>query len=49
VIGVAFAFGFSVWFKRFAINRINTVNGDVLGAVCELTEAVLLLAACVRL
>jgi adenosylcobinamide-GDP ribazoletransferase len=47
VVGVIFAYGLSVWLKRFALNRINAINGDVLGAICELTETILLLAACV--
>jgi len=35
-------------FKRFAESRLGTVNGDVIGAICELTEALVLLIACIR-
>ncbi len=38
----------AVWFVRFAESRLNTVNGDVLGASCELSEAVVLIIASVR-
>jgi adenosylcobinamide-GDP ribazoletransferase len=46
IVGVLFAYGLSAWFKRFAMNRINAINGDVLGAICELSETILLLSAC---
>jgi adenosylcobinamide-GDP ribazoletransferase len=34
------------WFKKFAENRLGRVNGDVLGAICELAETVFLVAVC---
>jgi len=33
-----------LWFRRMAESRLQTVNGDVIGAMCELSEAVVLLA-----
>jgi adenosylcobinamide-GDP ribazoletransferase len=35
-------------FRRFAESRLGTVNGDVIGAICELTEALVLLIACIK-
>jgi adenosylcobinamide-GDP ribazoletransferase len=35
------------WFMRFAESRLGTVNGDVIGSVCELSEATVLVIACV--
>lgn len=39
----------ATWFMRFAEARLETVNGDVLGAVCELSETVVLVVACTRM
>lgn len=36
------------WFRRFAEARLGAVNGDVMGAICELSEAVFLLAASIK-
>lgn len=38
----------AVCFRRFAQARLGTVNGDVMGAICELAEALVLLIACIR-
>ncbi len=38
----------AVCFRRFAQARLGTINGDVVGAICELTEALVLLIACIR-
>ncbi|MEJ2717754.1 MAG: adenosylcobinamide-GDP ribazoletransferase [Deltaproteobacteria bacterium] len=35
------------WFIRFAESKLNAINGDVIGAVCELSEALVLVVACV--
>lgn len=45
---VAVAYLGSACFRRFAQARLGTVNGDVMGAICELTEALVLLIACIR-
>lgn len=37
-----------LWFRRFADSRLQTVNGDVLGAICEFSETLFLLIACFR-
>ena len=36
----------SLWFRRLAESRIGVINGDVLGGMCELSEAIVLLVAC---
>jgi adenosylcobinamide-GDP ribazoletransferase len=38
----------AVCFRRFAQARLGTINGDVIGAICELAEALVLLIACIR-
>jgi cobalamin synthase len=38
----------ALWFRGFAEKRLGSVNGDVLGAICELSEVVVLLAACLK-
>jgi len=38
----------AVCFRRFAQTRLGTINGDVMGAICELAEALVLLIACIR-
>jgi adenosylcobinamide-GDP ribazoletransferase len=45
---VAVAYLGSACFRRFAQARLGTVNGDVMGAICELAEALALLIACIR-
>lgn len=39
----------AVWFRRLAEHRLGIVNGDVLGAVCELSETIVLVMASFRL
>jgi len=36
------------WFRGFAEKRLGTINGDVLGAICELSEMVVLVVACLK-
>lgn len=38
----------ALWFRRFADSRLQTINGDVLGAICEFSETIFLLIACAR-
>ena len=35
-------------FRRFSEARLGTVNGDVIGAMCELSETIVLLVLCAR-
>lgn len=42
---VAAAYLGSLIFRRFAESRLKLVNGDVLGAMCELSEALVLVTA----
>ena len=44
VFGVAAAVGTALWFRGFALSRLGVVTGDVIGAMCELSEAVFLIA-----
>jgi adenosylcobinamide-GDP ribazoletransferase len=37
-----------LWFRRLAEDRLGIVNGDVLGAVCEFSETIVLVAACFK-
>ncbi|MBI4964627.1 MAG: adenosylcobinamide-GDP ribazoletransferase [Desulfomonile tiedjei] len=48
IIAVAAAYFAALWFRGFAEKRLGSVNGDVLGAICELSEVVVLLVACLR-
>jgi adenosylcobinamide-GDP ribazoletransferase len=43
LIALAGAYGASLAFRAFARARLGVVNGDVLGAACELSEVVVLL------
>ncbi len=43
LLGLAAAFLAAKWFRRFAESRLGTINGDVLGALCELSETVFLI------
>jgi len=38
----------AVCFRRLAEARLGIVNGDVMGAICELAEALMLLIACIK-
>ncbi len=44
-IAVILALAAASWFKVFAQRRLGMVNGDVLGAVCELAEVVFIVFA----
>lgn len=48
ILAVAGAYIGAVLFRRLAESRLSAINGDVIGAVCELSEALVLLIACVR-
>jgi adenosylcobinamide-GDP ribazoletransferase len=48
VLGAAAAYFGARWFRNLAEARLPAVNGDVLGAACELSEAVFLLIASMR-
>jgi adenosylcobinamide-GDP ribazoletransferase len=47
-LAVAVAYVGALWFRRFAEFRLQTFNGDVIGAMGEFSEVLVLLAACVR-
>lgn len=47
ILCVFLAYIAAVCFRRFAEDRLGAVNGDVMGAICELSEAVFLFAASV--
>ena len=42
-------FALCAWLIRFYRRRIGGITGDMLGAMCEITEALLLLCAAIRL
>ncbi len=48
LVAVVVGYLSAVLFRRFAESRLKTINGDMLGAVCELSEAVVLLVACIK-
>ncbi len=48
LLAVSSAYLISRLFRRFAEGRLGMVNGDVIGAMCELSEAVVLLIVCLR-
>ena len=48
ILAAAVAYLGVMWFRRFADSRLPTINGDVLGAICEFSETLFLLIACVR-
>ncbi len=48
ILAVAGAYLGALLFRRFAESRLNAINGDVIGAICELSEALVLLIGCVR-
>ena len=48
IVSVVAAYAVAVGFRRLAESRLNAVNGDVIGSMCELSEAVVLVIAFVR-
>jgi adenosylcobinamide-GDP ribazoletransferase len=48
LLGLGVAYAATVWFRRLAEHRLGMVNGDVLGAVCELTETIVVVMATFR-
>jgi adenosylcobinamide-GDP ribazoletransferase len=48
IFAAAGAYLGALWFRRFADSRLQTINGDVLGAICEFSETLFLLIACAR-
>jgi adenosylcobinamide-GDP ribazoletransferase len=49
LLAVVTAYLISRVFRRFAEGRLGMVNGDVIGAMCELSEAVVLIVFCLRM
>ncbi len=47
IVAVGGAYVGALLFRRFAESRLSAINGDVIGAICELSEALVLLIACV--
>ncbi len=48
VVAAAFAYVATRILRRIAVKRLGFVNGDVIGSVCELSEATVLFVACVK-
>ncbi len=48
ILAVVAAYLTALWFRKFAEKRLGAVNGDVLGAICELSEMVVLVVACLK-
>lgn len=48
VAALGFAYLGSLWFKRLVESRLSTFNGDAIGAICEFSEAIILLVACIK-
>jgi adenosylcobinamide-GDP ribazoletransferase len=48
VAAVAIAYMAARWFRNFAARRLEAINGDVIGAICELSEAVFLVVATLK-
>jgi len=48
LVALGLAYLGAVWFRRLAEHRLGTVNGDVLGAMCERSETIVLVTACFR-
>lgn len=49
VLAAVVAYLSAVWFRRLAESRLQAVNGDVIGSICEMAEAVFLVMVCVRI
>lgn len=48
-VALGVAYMGSLWLKRLAESRLNTFNGDVIGAMCEFAETLVLLVGCAKL
>ena len=48
ILAVVAAYFAALWYRGFAEKRLGAVNGDVLGAICELSEVVVLVVACLN-
>lgn len=48
IIALAAAYWGLFFFRRFAENKLGFINGDVLGATCELSETLVLITVCWR-
>jgi adenosylcobinamide-GDP ribazoletransferase len=48
IIALVAAYFAALWFRGFAEKRLGTINGDVLGAICELSEMVVVVVACLK-
>lgn len=48
IIAIALTYLGAIIFKRFAEAKLGFVNGDVLGASCELSETLVLISVCWR-
>ncbi|MEW6350609.1 MAG: adenosylcobinamide-GDP ribazoletransferase [Thermodesulfobacteriota bacterium] len=48
IVGLAAAIGTTFVFRGFARSRLAAINGDVMGAMCELSEAVFVVAMSAR-
>jgi len=48
ILAAGVAYGGALLFKRMAESRLNVVNGDVIGASCELSETLVLLIGCMQ-
>ncbi len=48
ILAGACAYLAALWFRRFADSRLQIINGDVLGAICEFSETIFLLIICAR-
>jgi adenosylcobinamide-GDP ribazoletransferase len=47
-VAVVAAYTAALWFRKFAESRLGAINGDVLGAICEISEAVFLVIATLK-
>jgi adenosylcobinamide-GDP ribazoletransferase len=48
LLAAAIAYAAAFWFRQFAENRLPSINGDVMGGICELSETVFLLICSMR-
>jgi adenosylcobinamide-GDP ribazoletransferase len=48
ILAAIVAYVVAVGFARLSRSRLGGINGDVIGACCELTETLVLVTACIR-